>query len=182
MDAMDVILSRRSIRKYTAELVPEKLINEIDKFQPKFLGASPNMLRNLAFLKNNGYGKHINPKNILSFGSILDSYTREYVEKTFDTKILDNYGTTETGPLAFECILGGYYHVNSDFVFLEFLDDQNKPVPYGEPGHLVVTRLYGEGTPIIRYTGIRSMIIRMRLATVSTWLRHLLALGMEETR
>ena len=29
MDAMDAILSRRSIRKYTAEPVPEKLINEL---------------------------------------------------------------------------------------------------------------------------------------------------------
>ena len=29
MDAMDAILSRRSIRKYTTEPVPEKLINEL---------------------------------------------------------------------------------------------------------------------------------------------------------
>ncbi|MCK4349025.1 MAG: hypothetical protein KAW47_10445, partial [Thermoplasmatales archaeon] len=33
------------------------------------------------------------------------------------------------------------------------------PVSFGEPGHLVVTKLYGKDTPIIRYTGLEDIAI-----------------------
>jgi len=137
---------------------PETIIKEMDEFQPKFLGSDPNMLRKLAFLKNNGYGKSIKLSCIVSGGAMLDSYTRTYVENSFNTKVLDTYGTTEAGPLAFQCSKEKCYHVHSDLVFLEFLDDENKPVPPDTPGHLVVTKLYGLGTPIIRYRGIEDLV------------------------
>ena len=119
------------------------------------------MLRQLAYLKNEGYGKNVNPKYLFSSGSMLDDYTKNYVEKVFNTKVFDIYGTTEAGPLAFEC-LNGNYHIHSDFVYLEFLDDKNKPVDFGEPGHTVITKLYGKGTPIIRYTGIDDIAIPIK--------------------
>ncbi len=138
---------------------PEEIIKEIDDFQPQLLGSDPNMLRKLAYLKNNGHGENISPDFILSGGAMLDSYTRNYVENSFHAKIMDVYGTTEAGPLAFQCSKEDQYHVHSDFVFLEFLDDHNNPVPSDTPGRLVVTKLYGRGTPIIRYRGIEDIII-----------------------
>jgi phenylacetate-CoA ligase len=144
---------------------PEALIKEINEFKPEFLGSDPNMLRKLAFLKNNGYGESIKLKYILSGGAMLDNYTRKYIENAFDTRLLDSYGTTEGGPLAFECLEGHYYHVNSDFVYLEILDRENNPVPLGKPGHLVVTKLYGGGTPIIRYTGLEDIVIPIEKKT-----------------
>jgi len=137
---------------------PELIIKEIDEFQPEFLASDPGMLRKLAFLKNNGYGRNISLTCILSGGAMLDSYTRTYVENSFNTKIMDTYGTTEAGPLAFQCNKENYYHVHSDFVYLEFLDDKNKPVPSDTSGRLVVTKLYGKGTPIIRYRGIEDFV------------------------
>ena len=105
-------------------LKPEELIQEINKFNPEFIGSDPIMLRQLAYLKKIGQGEDIQPTCIFSGGSVLDSYTKNYVENAFNTKIIDTYGTTEGGPLAFQCI-NGNYHVNSDFVYLEFLDDYN---------------------------------------------------------
>jgi len=137
---------------------PEILMKEIEKFNPEFIGSDPNMLRQLATLKNNGHGKNLDIKYLFSSGSILEEYTRHYVQKAFNTKLLDTYGTTEGGPLAFEC-LNGYYHIHSDFVLLEFLDEKNKPVPNNKPGKIVITKLYGGGTPIIRYTGIDDLVI-----------------------
>jgi len=45
---------------------PEVIMKEMDEFQPEFLGSDPNMLRKLAFLKNNGYGKNIKLSCIVS--------------------------------------------------------------------------------------------------------------------
>ncbi|OYT57814.1 hypothetical protein B6U70_01930 [Euryarchaeota archaeon ex4484_162] len=140
---------------------PELLIEKINEFNPEFIGSDPNMLRILAYLKQNGYGRDVKPKYVLSGGSMLDSYTRQYIEKTFDAKVLDYYATTEAGPIAFEC-LNGSYHINSDFVILEFLDDENQPVEPEKPGHVVVTKLYGGGTPIIRYNGLDDLVIHSR--------------------
>jgi phenylacetate-CoA ligase len=117
------------------------------------------MLNKLAYLKNNGYGKNISLKWIFSGGSMLDSYTRSYIEKIFDTKVMDVYATTEAGPLAFQCTKEDYFHVHSDFVYLEFLDKTGKSVSFNKPGQLVVTKFYGNGTPIIRYRGLDDIVI-----------------------
>ncbi|OYT58959.1 hypothetical protein B6U81_06925, partial [Thermoplasmatales archaeon ex4484_30] len=50
-------------------------------------------------------------------------------------------------------------HIHSDLVHLEFIDDDGNHVENGKPGHVVVTKLYGRGTPIIRYTGMNDFII-----------------------
>ncbi|MCD6481080.1 MAG: phenylacetate--CoA ligase family protein, partial [Thermoplasmata archaeon] len=46
-----------------------------------------------------------------------------------------------------------------DMVHLEFLDEDMKPVKYGEPGRIIVTKLYGTATPIIRYDGLNDFVI-----------------------
>lgn len=136
---------------------PEQLIKKINTFNPEFIGSDPNMLRQLAYLKLIGKGKDTIPTHIFSGGSVLDTYTKQYVEKAFNAKVVDTYGTTEGGPLAFQCAYENY-HVHSDFVYLEFLDKQNNSVSYNSSGHVVVTKLYGRGTPIIRYTGIDDFV------------------------
>lgn len=144
---------------------PEIIIEEINKFNPEFIGSDPNILRELAILKNKGYGRDINARYLFSAGAMLDNYTKMYVENAFNTKIFNTYGTTEAGPLAFECLECKYYHVNSDFVYLEFLDDENKTVSSEKPGRLVVTKLFGGGTPIIRYTGLEDIVTPIEIET-----------------
>jgi len=150
---------------------PKDLMKQINDFSPEFIGSDPNMLRKFAVLKNKGVGKDINPKFIFSSGSMLDSYTKRYIEHTFSSRIIDMYGTTEAGPLAFECVDGGYYHVHSDFVHLEFLDHNNNDVSFGTPGRLVVSKLYGAATPIIRYLGIEDMVTPINFSDVSCGLK-----------
>ncbi len=137
---------------------PEALIKKLDEFKPEFLGGYPGVLRALAVLKRQGYGKNVNPEVMSSSGAVLDDYTKKYIEDTFNAKIYDVYGSTEAGPVAFECRMGNY-HIHSDLVHLEFIDEEGNDVVSGEPGHVVVTKLYGTGTPVIRYTGMNDFII-----------------------
>ncbi len=137
---------------------PRDLTRRIDAFEPEFLGGYPGVLRALAVLKRRGYGEHIAPRVMSSSGAVLDDYTRRYIEDAFAAPIYDVYGSTEAGPVAFEC-RSGHYHIHSDLVYLEFLDEDGSDVPPGEPGRLVITRLYGRGTPIIRYTGMDDILV-----------------------
>ena len=136
---------------------PKIIIKKINKFQPEFISSYPGMLRQLAFLRRQGIGKDICPRSIITSGTILDSYLKQYIEESFETKIFDMYGAMESGPMAFQCRFGKY-HIHSDLVILEFIDEDGNSVCPGEPGHIVVTKLYGKGTPIIRYTGLNDII------------------------
>ena len=136
----------------------EKMIAKINQFKPKFIGGYPGILRALAILKKKGYGEDIEPEIIASSGAVLDEYTKKYIENAFNARIYDVYGSTEAGPIAFECRRGNY-HIHWDMVHVEVLDDDLMPVDYGKAGHIVVTKLYGNATPIIRYNGLNDFII-----------------------
>lgn len=135
----------------------KKVIKKMNSFQPEFIVGYPGMLRQLALLKRKGYGKDIWPRCIVSCGSVLDKYFKKYVEETFETQVFDAYGAMESGPMAFQCKQGNY-HIHSDLVHLEITNDNGESVSPGDPGKVVVTRLYGRGTPIIRYTGLDDII------------------------
>ena len=158
MPAIRKVLFLKNLQILHVGEEPEELMKKIDEFNPEFLGGYPGILRALAVLKRQGYGKDVNPKVMSSSGAVLDDYTKKYIEDAFNAKIYDVYGSTEAGPVAFECKKGNY-HIHSDMVHLEFLDEDGNDVAPGEPGHVVITKLYGRGTPVIRYTGMNDILI-----------------------
>jgi phenylacetate-CoA ligase len=141
-----------NIRVYSIFSKPENLIKQLNDFQPEFIGGYVGILGHLALFKEKGFGKNISPKLIGSTGTPLDRYLRRFIEDTFKTKIYDAYGATESGPIAFEC-RKKRMHICSDLVYTETINNKQE-----KPGNLVITKLYGEGTPIIRYTGIDDVI------------------------
>ncbi len=132
---------------------PEIIARKINEFKPDFMNGYPSILRVLAGMKMEGKMEDVNPEYISSSGAVLDRYTRSMIEKAFGAKVFDVYESTEGGPMAFEC-RKGCYHIHSDMVYIEILDDEFEHVGDGEVGKVVVTRVYGKGTPIIRYDGM----------------------------
>jgi phenylacetate-CoA ligase len=135
----------------------EEKFKQINKFKPDYILAPPIEIQALASMKKKGLGKDLNPKVIVTSGGMLDKYVRSYIEDAFGCKVVDMYSSVEMGLSAFECEHGNY-HVFSDYVYLEFLDDNKEPVASGEPGHVALTRFYGKGTPFIRYSGLDDIL------------------------
>ena len=135
---------------------PEKVMEEIDKFKPDFLGGYTGMLGHLALLKEKGFGQDVSPRIIASTGSSLSKSLKELIELTFNAKVFESYGSTESGPIAFQCRYGKY-HIMSDYVYLEFLKD-GESVESREAGKVVLTKLFGNGTPIIRYNAMNDIV------------------------
>jgi phenylacetate-coenzyme A ligase PaaK-like adenylate-forming protein len=135
---------------------PIDLIQQINHFEPEVILGYPFVLIQLATLKNRGYGEKVAPKWIGTSGAVIDTYSRRFIEEAFHTHLFDIYAATESGIIAFECE-EGRYHVCSDLVFLEYLQNGDD-APAGIPGLLTITRLYGKGTPLIRYRGIDDVV------------------------
>jgi phenylacetate-coenzyme A ligase PaaK-like adenylate-forming protein len=136
---------------------PKKVATAINDFQPEFIGGYVGMLGHLALQKEAGFGKDISPQYIAATGSVLDPFLKSFIEKTFHAKIFEVYGATESGLIGFQCKKGSY-HLMSDLVYAEFLKN-GRPVSSGETGEMIITKLHGQGTPIIRYNAINDIVV-----------------------
>jgi phenylacetate-CoA ligase len=72
------------------------------------------------------------------------------LEKQFGIPIVNEYGASELDLIAFQNP-NGQWQVNSETLFVEILDDNNKPLPYGKEGRVVITSLFNKAHPFIRY-------------------------------
>jgi phenylacetate-CoA ligase len=72
------------------------------------------------------------------------------MQKQFGVPIINEYGASELDLIAFENPEGDW-QVNAETLFVEILDDNNQPLPYGLEGRIVITSLYNKAHPFIRY-------------------------------
>lgn len=150
------LYSGRYQNLYTGMKISD-IIEELNRFQPDMIIAYPGVLIGLMKLKQEGAGKHLSPSHIVYSGGVLDPYTKKQIEQTFDCHVLGLYTGTESGVIAFQCPHGNF-HVQADLVHIDAVDSNGESVSSGEHGHVVVTRLYGWGTPVLRYTGMDDII------------------------
>jgi phenylacetate-CoA ligase len=156
-----IVYSKKKHIALNAFLPIQEIITQLDRFKPDIMYSYPATFFHLAYYKRKGYGEHINPKALLVSGSVLEPYTRSYVEEAFGCKMHNGYGSVETfseAPIAFEC-REGTWHINYDFFHVEAIDENKKLVENGTRGHIVVTRLFGKATPIVRYTGLDDWVV-----------------------
>jgi len=79
---------------------------------------------------------------------------RAEIERLFDIKAYDIYGTSEmAGPgVSYECGVRSGLHICEDYFYPEIVDpDTLLPVPDGEYGELVFTCIGKEALPLLRY-------------------------------
>ncbi len=75
---------------------------------------------------------------------------KKLLETQFNIPVVNEYGAAELGLIAFEDQDDNWI-VNTNHLYVEILDNNNQPVPYGQPGKIVVTDLYNRAHPFIRY-------------------------------
>jgi len=75
---------------------------------------------------------------------------KKLMEAQFGVPVINEYGASELDLIAFQNT-DGDFQLNSETLFVEILDDEDNPVPYGEEGHIVITSLYNQAHPFIRY-------------------------------
>ncbi len=77
---------------------------------------------------------------------------RRSIEARWGIKAYDNFGSVETGAPTFECSEQNGYHINEDAYIFEILDRETlTPLEHGKDGVVVVSSLFKEAAPVIRY-------------------------------
>ena len=75
---------------------------------------------------------------------------KELIENVLGVPVINEYGASEVGLIAFED-LNHHWIVNSEDLYVEILDENDRILPYGEEGRIVITALYNYAHPMIRY-------------------------------
>ena len=75
---------------------------------------------------------------------------KKLIETTFGVPVINEYGASEVGLIAFENKKGEWI-VNSQDLYVEILDENDRVLPFGEEGRIVITSLYNKAHPMIRY-------------------------------
>jgi len=89
--------------------------------------------------------------DIRTIGETLSPRVRQEAERVFGARVIAQYSAAEVGSMAIECPESGLYHVMSESVIVEVLDDKGEPCREGEMGRVHVTSLHNFATPLIRY-------------------------------
>jgi phenylacetate-CoA ligase len=90
-------------------------------------------------------------KQVSSVGEMLTPNTIDAVRSAWGMDVVDLYSSEEVGYIASPCPDGDGYHVHSESVLVEVLDDEGQPCAAGQEGRIVITGLQNLATPLLRY-------------------------------
>ncbi|MBL4720935.1 MAG: phenylacetate--CoA ligase family protein [Alphaproteobacteria bacterium] len=91
-------------------------------------------------------------KALLTFSEALSPGKRAIIEDTFGVLVEDMYSAAEVSMIALQCPEEpGHYHVQSENVLVEVVDENGAPCAPGKTGRLLVTDLHNFAMPFVRY-------------------------------
>jgi len=126
-------------------------VTTLEKIQPKMILGYANALVAFSEFLIKHYPNHsISPKGIVSSAETLTKSKRDTIEKAFECKVLNRYGSREVGLIASECQKQEGLHINADNLHVEIVKN-GKSVPVGESGDILITDFFNKGMPLIRY-------------------------------
>ncbi|MDI1315337.1 hypothetical protein [Prosthecobacter sp.] len=126
------------------------LIAKLNAFSPAVLTATPTTL-DLLSLKTDQLNLP-RMKQAVTWSETLTLKARSRISAAFQAPVMDNYACGECMFMTNGCPTGTGAHVNADWIILEVVDEQNRPVPPGQLGHKVLmTNLANTVQPFIRY-------------------------------
>jgi phenylacetate-CoA ligase len=127
-----------------------RIVDELNAYRPTVIATYPTAAELLATELSAGRLR-LDLDEIWTGGEQLSEPARYRIEQAFGCRVRNGYGASEFMAIAWDCGHGAL-HVNSDWVVLEPVDAQWRPVPVGTPSHTVLlTNLANHVQPLIRY-------------------------------
>lgn len=110
----------------------------------------PSHLLHLAYLIENDK-LEFDFRGFVSVSEDLLPEMRSYIERRLNAPVFNFYSSTEASGIGFECEYHDGFHVLSELMYVEIVDDKGLPLSVGKTGDVVVTVLDNEVMPFIKY-------------------------------
>lgn len=126
-------------------------VSWLKKFNPDILLTYPSNLVALINQMEEGGVQLKSLKAVRTLGEVVDESDRKLCREKLNISLSDIYTCQEVGYLALQCPKYNHYHIQSENVLLEVLDEYDNPCRTGEVGRVVISSLHNFITPLIRY-------------------------------
>lgn len=123
----------------------------LQKENPEYILSHPSNLLAMAHLSLAAGVRLPNLKGIRTFGEPVTSEIRAACKEAWGVSVTDTYSSEELGYIALQCPEHEHYHIQSESVLVEILNDNDQPCEPGEIGRVVITTLHNFAMPLIRY-------------------------------
>ncbi|MEP0520176.1 MAG: hypothetical protein ABJO09_03510 [Hyphomicrobiales bacterium] len=124
--------------------------NWLERKQPTYLMTLPSVLRELVDISIRTQSDWA-PKGISTLAETVDDDLRASIKDHWKINIDDTYSAEECGVIAIQCPSHGNYHIQSESLLVEIVDEQGRVCRPGKEGEVVVTTLSNLAAPLIRY-------------------------------
>ena len=140
--------------------IPELQWDTIRRIKPTGCIVVPSFLLNLMdYAQTNGIDLHgCSLKKAICIGEALrtsegalTALGARIMQRWPELELFSTYASTEMQSSFTECACHNGGHVPADLIIVEFLDNENKPVPAGLPGEVTVTTIGVRGMPLLRF-------------------------------
>ncbi len=146
----DVAVTGRSVN-YDILLGVAHLAERLRMDRPAYLLTHPSLVSGLARHCMEHAVALPGLREVRTMGESPDDSLRSLCRQAWNAPLVDMYSCQEAGYLALQCPEYPHFHVQSENVLLEVVDDQGHPCAPGEVGRVLVTCLNNFATPLIRY-------------------------------
>lgn len=128
--------------------------NKIIRSKPVYFYGYATSIAILAkWIENSGLqesAKNLNLKVIICTSETLLKSDKQKIIDVFGCKVVEEYGAAESSIIAHECSEGNF-HIASESLMLECVDDSGNDVPPDQAGNLLVTPFFNRVNPLLRY-------------------------------
>ena len=90
-------------------------------------------------------------REVRTIAEMLSEEGRALMREAWGVRVTDTYSAEEIGYIALQCPRHEHYHVQSEGVLLELLDERGAPCAPGQVGRVVLTDLHNFAMPLVRY-------------------------------
>ncbi len=125
---------------------------KINSFQPRALvGYAGNLVDLALYVHAHAGALRWKAHSLVTGAEGLQPGQRELLQSTLADEVFMSYGSREFMLIGMECGKHRGYHVSTDNLFVEVVDEAGQPVSPGQTGRIVVTDLRNEANPFVRY-------------------------------
>jgi phenylacetate-CoA ligase len=90
-------------------------------------------------------------RQVMTMAERLEPHQRAACERHWGVPVVDTYSCMETSTIALQAPGHTHYLVQAEKLYLEVLDEYDRPCTPGQVGRVVISALHNFATPLIRY-------------------------------
>jgi phenylacetate-CoA ligase len=149
--ATDALLMSGPSATLPISLDVDSQLDWLEQQQPDYLMTYPSNVAELARCSLERGIRLPRLREVRTFGEGLGPEVVPLCREAWGVPVTDVYSANEVGYIALQCPEGDGYHVQSESLRVEILDDAGRECRPGQVGRVVITDLHNFAQPLVRY-------------------------------